>query len=61
MGLNIEGGNLWNVEEIYKRNLKDMLMAGQSNENDANFISIRMPQPMPKEFKFMISYQKKSY
>lgn len=41
-GLRIENFPLWNVEEIFKRNLKDLILSPSAVEPNPNLIAVRL-------------------
>ena len=60
-GLKVESVPLWNVEEIFKRKLKDLLLAESAVDSEPNLIAIRLSQPLPPVTRFMLSYRKQRF
>ncbi len=59
IALNDIGTELWDVPEFFRRHARDLLLGQPVSEKDPSLICMRLPQPVKKEVKFLISYSKR--
>ena len=54
---------LWNVDDFFKKHLKDLLLSGPASEKNPHMIIMRLRnnKPTKKPIRFMISYNKQKY
>ncbi|CDW80734.1 mannosyl-oligosaccharide glucosidase [Stylonychia lemnae] len=60
MGVHVEEEQIWNVESLFRNNMREILLGGQQYQENANFVIMRLPK-IKKESSFFISYKKKRY
>ena len=59
----MDTSTLWNVDDFFKKHLKDLLLSGPASEKDPHLIIMRLRnnKPTKNPIRFMISYNKQKY